>query len=86
MITALPLPDTARLVESHPHCTHVHARPQVNALIAICDNPLSSLANELGKRTCDIVRSCIAGALTAIKEVIDVASEVCVCVFYMSHI
>lgn len=49
---------------------------KVNALMSVCDNPLSGLATELGNKACDVVRSCVAGALTAIKEGVEVASEV----------
>lgn len=46
--------------------------------MAVCDSPLYGLATELGNRTCDVVRSCVGGALTAVKEVVEVASEVCI--------
>lgn len=49
---------------------------KVNSLIALCDNPLHGLASQLAVKACDIVRSCVGGALTAIKEVVEVASEV----------
>lgn len=45
-------------------------------MIALCDNPIYGLATELSVKACDIVRSCVGGALTAIKEVVEVASEV----------
>lgn len=44
--------------------------------MSLCDNPLHGLASELAVRACDVVRSCVGGALTAIKEVVEVASEV----------
>lgn len=49
----------------------------MNSLIALSDNPIYGLATQLSVKACDIVRSCVGGALTAIKEVVEVASEVC---------
>ncbi len=51
----------------------------MNTLISKCDNPLHGLASELAVKACDVVRSCVGGALTAIKEVVEVASEVRAC-------
>lgn len=48
----------------------------MNLLIALSDNPIHGLATQLSVKACDIVRSCVGGALTAIKEVVEVASEV----------
>ncbi|CAM9439416.1 unnamed protein product, partial [Hapterophycus canaliculatus] len=55
---------------------HTPAMTKVNSLISLCENPLHGLASELAVRACDIVRACVGGALTAIKEVVEVASEV----------
>ena len=52
---------------------------QVNALMAVCDNPLHGIASELSTKACETVRSCVGGALTAIKEVVEVASDVGAC-------
>lgn len=49
---------------------------QVNALMAVCDNPLHGIASELSTKACETVRSCVGGALTVIKEVVEVASDV----------
>ena len=43
----------------------------------LCDNPLHGLAQQLAVKACDVVRSCVGGALTAVKEVVEVSSEVC---------
>eukprot|EP00752_Nemacystus_decipiens_P003733 g3439.t1 len=52
------------------------AMTKVNSLITLCDNPIYGLATQLSVKACDVVRSCVGGALTAIKEVVEVASEV----------
>lgn len=49
---------------------------QVNALMSLCDNPIYGLSVELSAKACDVVRSCVAGALTATREVVEVALEV----------
>lgn len=49
---------------------------KVNALISVCDNPVHGLAVELSAKACDVVRTCVAGALTATREVVEVALEV----------
>lgn len=51
-------------------------KQKVNSLIALCDNPIHGLASQMSVKACEIVRSCVGGALTAIKEVVEVASEV----------
>ncbi|CAM9699705.1 unnamed protein product [Pylaiella littoralis] len=52
------------------------AMKKVNALMSLCDNPIYGLSVELSAKACDVVRSCVAGALTATREVVEVALEV----------
>lgn len=57
---------------------------QVKDLLAVCDNTLYGLAAELATKACDTVRSCVGGALTAVKEIVEVASEVHITLFNYS--